>query len=51
MPELSNQAARHQRIMGPLLATAVALGLLALPMTVWLDLRNLSERMLRLQAS
>jgi adenylate cyclase len=50
MPELSERAARHQRIMGPLLVTAVALGLLGLPVAAWLDLRDLSERMLRLQA-
>ena len=37
--------------MGPLLVLAVLLGLLSLPLAVWLDLRSLSERLLRLQAS
>ncbi len=48
------QGERHsysQRIMGPLLVAAVVLGLLGLPLAVWLDLRILSERMLRMQAS
>ena len=36
--------------MTPLLMLAVVGGLLTLPVAVWLDLRNLSERMLRLQA-
>ena len=41
----------QQRAIGPLLITAVVLGLLGLPAAVWLDLRELSERMLRTQAS
>jgi len=36
--------------MGPLLLLAVTLGLLGLPLAVWLDLRLLSENMLRTQA-
>jgi class 3 adenylate cyclase len=36
--------------MGPLLLAAVILGLLGLPVAVWLDLRLLSENMLRTQA-
>lgn len=36
--------------MGPLLLLAVILGLLGLPLAVWLDLRLLSENMLRTQA-
>ena len=51
MPALTEQAVRHQRAMGPLLVLAVLLGLLGLPLAVWLDLRSLSERLLRLQAS
>src|SRR4051794_10207606 len=50
MSELSAQAARHQKAMGPLLIAAVVLGLLGLPLAVWLDLRVLSERILRAQA-
>src|SRR3712207_3611541 len=37
--------------LGPLLIGAVVLGLIGLPVAVWLDLRELSERMLRTQAS
>lgn len=51
MPGLIEQAARHQRTMGPLVVGAVVLGLLGLPVAVWLDLRDLSERVLRVQAS
>jgi adenylate cyclase len=51
MPRRSDRAAYHRSSMGPLLIAAVALGLLGLPLAVWLDLRFLSERMLRLQAS
>lgn len=38
-------------MLGPLLIGAVILGLFGLPVAVWLDLRALSERMLRTQAS
>jgi adenylate cyclase len=51
MPGLTDQAARQQRAIGPLLMAAVFLGLLGLPIAVWLDLRGLSERLLHLQAS
>ncbi|TIX99082.1 MAG: adenylate/guanylate cyclase domain-containing protein, partial [Mesorhizobium sp.] len=37
--------------MGPLLVAAVVIGLIGLPVAAWLDLRDLSERMLRTQAS
>ena len=36
--------------MGPLLVGAVVLGLIGLPLAVWLDLRSLSEHLLRVQA-
>jgi class 3 adenylate cyclase len=48
---MTEQAVRQQRAIGPLLIAAVVLGLLGLPIAVWLDLRSLSERLLRLQAS
>jgi adenylate cyclase len=50
MAGLGERVARQQRTIGPLLAGAVALGLIALPAAVWLDLTSLSERMLRSQA-
>jgi adenylate cyclase len=50
MAGLAERVARQQRAIGPLLAGAVALGLVALPAAVWLDLTSLSERMLRSQA-
>jgi len=50
MPGLTDLAVRQQRTMGPLLMLAVFLGLIGLPLAVWLDLRSLSERLLRLQA-
>ena len=49
--DLSEQVTRHQRTVGPFLVLAVLVGLLGLPTAVWFDLRSLSERMLRLQAS
>ena len=51
MPALTERAVRQQRALGPLLVAAVLLGLAGLPIAVWLDLRSLSERLLRLQAS
>ncbi len=51
MIPLGNQVAREQRTFGPLLVAAVVLGLVGLPVAVWLDLRNLSERTLRNQVS
>ncbi|GGE17475.1 adenylate cyclase [Aureimonas endophytica] len=41
---------KGQRALGPLLAAAVVVGLLGLPIAAWLDLRQLSERVLRGQA-
>ncbi|RWN57329.1 adenylate/guanylate cyclase domain-containing protein [Mesorhizobium sp.] len=51
MAGLREQIAREQRTMGPLLVAAVVVGLIGLPVAAWLDLRDLSERMLRTQAS
>ncbi|PAP96870.1 adenylate/guanylate cyclase domain-containing protein [Mesorhizobium wenxiniae] len=51
MAGLGEQIARQQRTMGPLLIAAVVIGLIGLPVAAWLDLRDLSERMLRTQAS
>lgn len=39
-----------QRLISPLLMSAVLLGLAGLPLAAWLDLRSLSERMLESQA-
>ncbi|MFO1038970.1 MAG: adenylate/guanylate cyclase domain-containing protein [Geminicoccaceae bacterium] len=50
MAALTDLAVRQQRAMGPLLVLAVVIGLIALPLAVWMDLRSLSERLLRLQA-
>ena len=44
MPRMTDQAVRQQRAIGPLLMVAVLLGLLGLPVAVWLDLRSLSEQ-------
>ncbi len=51
MAGLGERVVRQQRTMGPLLAIAVVLGLLGLPLAVWLDLRGLSERLLTDQAA
>ena len=51
MAGLGERVVRQQRAIGPLLAGAVLLGLLGLPLAAWLDLRDLSERLLRDQAS
>ena len=51
MAGMGEQIARQQRTMGPLLVAAVVVGLIGLPVAAWLDLRELSERMLRTQAS
>ncbi len=48
---LVQQAANYQKRITPLLAIAVVGGLLMLPVAMWLDLRSLSERILRLQAN
>lgn len=50
MARLGERVARHQQRIGPLLITAVVVGLIGLPIAAWLDLRDLSERMLRTQA-
>ena len=50
MATAGDRVVRQQRTMGPLLLAAVILGLLGLPVAVWLDLRLLSENMLRTQA-
>src|SRR3712207_1688556 len=50
MATAGDRVVRQQRTMGPLLLAAVVLGLLGLPLAVWLDLRLLSENMLRTQA-
>ena len=50
MAGLAEKVARQRKV-GPLLVAAVILGLVGLPAAVWLDLRELSERMLRAQAS
>lgn len=41
----------HHAAVAPLLIVAVVLGLLGLPAAAWLDLRDLSERILRTQAA
>jgi class 3 adenylate cyclase len=51
MAGVGELAARQQRTMAPLIAGAVFLGLLGLPIAAWLDLRNLSERLLKTQAN
>ena len=51
MAEFGQRVARHQRTIAPLLVAAVVFGLLGLPVAVWLDLRVLSESMLRAQAN
>ncbi|WP_150117550.1 adenylate/guanylate cyclase domain-containing protein [Microvirga vignae] len=51
MAGLDERASYQQRVMGPLLIVTVILGVLGLPVAVWLDLRLLSERVLRMQAS
>jgi class 3 adenylate cyclase len=50
MKEFGEHAAGHSKALGPLLIGAVVLGLLGLPFAVWLDVRELSERLLRTQA-
>jgi adenylate cyclase len=50
MSSVSERTARQQRVMAPLLVTAILLGLAGLPVAVWLDLRGLSEQMLQAQA-
>ena len=49
MASVSERTARQQRIMAPLLVTAILLA--GLPVAVWLDLRGLSEQMLQAAAA
>ena len=51
MAGLGERASYQQRAMSTLLGATVLLGVLGLPVAVWLDLRILSERVLRMQAS
>ena len=51
MSQNDKSALRQQKKIAPLLVAAVLFGLVALPAAVWLDLRNLSDRLIRLQAS
>jgi class 3 adenylate cyclase len=51
MAGLGERASDQQRAMGTLLVVTVLLGVLGLPVAVWLDLQILSERVLRMQAS
>jgi class 3 adenylate cyclase len=50
MAGLGERASYQQRAMGTLLIVTVILGVLGLPVAVWLDLRILSESVLRMQA-
>ena len=50
MVEAGSKAARDERRKGPIVIAGVALVLIGLPIFSWLDLRDLSERMLRVQA-
>jgi class 3 adenylate cyclase len=51
MTELSEQATRRQRTITPLLILGVILAIVGLPIAAWLDLRNLSDRIIRPQAT
>jgi class 3 adenylate cyclase len=48
---VQRDASRATGLMGPLLLAATILGILGLPLAVWLDLSALSERTLRTQAA
>ncbi|MXQ12847.1 adenylate/guanylate cyclase domain-containing protein [Microvirga makkahensis] len=50
MAGLGERASYQQRAIGTLLIVTVVLGVLGLPVAVWLDLRILSENVLRMQA-
>lgn len=50
MKRIDEDAAGSSRALSLFLVLTVALGLVGLPVAVWLDLRELSERMLRTQA-
>jgi adenylate cyclase len=51
MSELGEEARRQQRTITPLLVAGILLAVLGLPLVVWLDLSNLSEKIVRLQAT
>lgn len=51
MASEGTRAARRQRGFAPFLVIAVVAGIVALPTAVWLDLRALSDRLIRLQAT
>ena len=50
MSDLSERTYRLQRVIGPFTILAVVLGIIGLPIAVWLDLRGLTEDNLTLQA-
>ena len=50
MADPGHRIAIQQKTIGPLLVLAVLVGIVGLPVAVWLDLRELSERVLRSQA-
>ncbi|MGH6922963.1 MAG: adenylate/guanylate cyclase domain-containing protein [Propylenella sp.] len=50
MADLGQRVERQQKTIGPALVLAVLLGLAGLPLAAWLDLRELSERLVRNQA-
>ena len=50
MADPGHRIAIQQKTIGPLLVLAVLIGIVGLPIAVWLDLRELSERVLRSQA-
>ncbi len=53
MPNSQQETGRPwlDRMLGPLMSAAIALGVLGLPVVTWLDLRALSEKTLRERAS
>ena len=51
MAEIAQRVARQQETIGPFLVVAVILGLVGLPLAAWLDLRDLSDRIVRSQAN
>src|SRR5512134_136227 len=50
VPMSDSRATKHGQSYGPMVALGVALLLLGLPIAAWLDMRGLSERILRRQA-
>jgi len=51
MSELGEEARRQQRTITPFLVASILLAVLGLPIAVWLDLSDLSARIIRLQAT